>query len=108
MPGTSKMRDLHQALVERVLGSKGRVSADQRLRVFDNTGVPEQWRLLVDKVASRSLQVGDGDLDKVRTAGSSDDEIFELIVCAAIGEATRQYQAALTALDGVADRRESR
>lgn len=76
--------------------------------MFDNTGVPEQWRLLVDKLASRSSQVSDGDLDKVRTAGSSDDEIFELIVCAAIGEATRQYPAALTALDGVADRRESR
>ena len=28
-----------------------------------------------------------------------EDQIFELIVCAAIGQATRQYEAALVALD---------
>jgi hypothetical protein len=108
MAGPSKMRDLHRALMDRVLGGKGQVSRDQRLRAFNNTGVPEQWRSLVEKVASRSSQITDQDLDMVRTAGYSDDQIFELIVCAAVGEATRQYEAGLAALDRLADCRSSR
>jgi hypothetical protein len=105
VPGASKMRDLHRALVECVLGGKGQVSPDQRLRAFNNTDVPVQWRSLVEKVASRSSQITDQDLDMVRTAGFSDGQIFELIVCAAVGEATRQYEAGLAALDALADRR---
>jgi hypothetical protein len=108
VPGPSKMRDLHRALMERVLGREGHVSPDKRLRAFSNTGVPEQWRSLVEKVASRSSQITDRDLDAVRTAGYSDDQIFELIVCAAVGEATRQYESGLAALDGLIDRWSSR
>jgi hypothetical protein len=37
----------------------------------------------------------------VRAAGHSEDEIFEIVLCAAIGQATRQYQAGLAALDAV-------
>ena len=64
-------------------------------------------RSLVEKVASRSSQVTDRDLDAVRAAGFSDDQIFELIVCAAVGAATRQYESGLAVLDGLADRRGS-
>jgi len=49
MASPSKMRDLHRALMDRVLVAKGQVSRDQRLRAFNNTGVPEQWRSLVEK-----------------------------------------------------------
>jgi hypothetical protein len=94
--------------MERVLGGKGQVSPDERLRAFNNAGVAEQWRSLVEKVASRSSQITDRDLDAVRTAGYNDDQIFELIICAAVGEATRQYESGLAALDGLADRRSSR
>jgi hypothetical protein len=107
VPATDKLRSLHQALVDRVLGGDGQVSPDQRHRAFNNPGVPEQLQSLVEKVATRSSQVTDRDLDAVRTAGFSDDEIFELIVCAAIGAATRQYQSGLAAMNGLADRRGS-
>jgi hypothetical protein len=30
--------------------------------------------------------------------GTSEDQIFELVICAAIGQATRQYETALEAL----------
>lgn len=108
MPGDDKVRDLHQTLVERVLRGDGQVSPDQRLRAFNNTDVPEQLQSLVEKVASRSSQLTDRDLDAVRSAGFSDDQIFELIVCAAVGAATRQYQSGLAALEGLAVRRGSR
>jgi hypothetical protein len=34
----------------------------------------------------------------VRTSGLSEDQIFEIVVCAAIGHAARQYDTALAAL----------
>jgi hypothetical protein len=37
----------------------------------------------------------------VEASGLGEDQIFELVVCAAIGQATRQYQSALGALAGV-------
>ena len=37
----------------------------------------------------------------MKESGLSEDQIFELVVCAAIGQATRQYQSALGALDPV-------
>jgi alkylhydroperoxidase family enzyme len=105
---TDKLRSLHQALVDRVLGDDGQIAPDQRHRAFNNTGVPEQLQSLVEKVACRSSQVTDRDLDAARTAGFSDEQIFELIICAAVGAATRQYQSGLAALDGLADHQGSR
>ena len=37
----------------------------------------------------------------MKAAGVSEDEIFELVVCAALGQSTRQLSAALSALDTV-------
>lgn len=34
-------------------------------------------------------------------ASPGEDQIFEIVVCAAIGEATRQYDTVLAALDAV-------
>jgi hypothetical protein len=35
----------------------------------------------------------------VRAAGLSEDQVFEIVVCAAVGQADRQYRAALDALE---------
>lgn len=84
----------------RVLGGGGRASPDQRKLAFDNAGLPEPLQSLVNKVATRSSEVTDADIAAATAAGCSDDEIFELVVCAAVGEANRQYEAALAALAG--------
>ncbi len=34
----------------------------------------------------------------MKASGESEDQIFELVMCAAIGQATRQYETALEAL----------
>jgi hypothetical protein len=34
-----------------------------------------------------------------RVSGLSEDQVFEIVVCAAIGQATRQYDTALAALE---------
>jgi len=46
--------------------------------------------------------VTDQDIASASAAGLSEDQIFEVVVCAAVGAATRQYQSGLTALDAAA------
>jgi alkylhydroperoxidase family enzyme len=90
---------LRQAVVARVLDGQGRTGTAARHAAFDNHGVPEPLRALVDKVAHNAWKVTDDDVAAVRRTGVSDDEIFELVIAAALGQSTRQLDAALEALD---------
>ncbi len=55
------------------------------------------------KVATRPTQVTDADFEAARAAGFSEDEVFELVICAAVGQSARLYNAGLAALaDAVA------
>jgi hypothetical protein len=95
------MTDIAQGrrgLVARILEGDGRASHAQRRGAFDNTGLAEPLRTLIDKVAKYAYKVTDEDIAAARTSGLSEDQIFELVVCAAVGQATRQYDAALAAL----------
>jgi alkylhydroperoxidase family enzyme len=92
---------LRKAVVERALQGKGEAKGDTRRAAFDfdNTNVPEAARALIEKVTKNAWRVTDEDVAAVKKAGLSEDEIFELCVCAALGQSTRQLDAALAALD---------
>jgi hypothetical protein len=92
-------RSVHEPLVNRILQGPGQAPADQRARAFENAGLPDPLRPLVDKVATKSAQVTDADFATAMQAGFTDDQLFELVICAAVGESTRQYEAGLAALD---------
>jgi alkylhydroperoxidase family enzyme len=92
------MPSLHEPMVNSILRGPGRAPADQRRRAFDNTGLPAPLRPLLDKVAAASAQVTDADFAAAMEAGFSDDQLFELVICAAVGRSTRQYEAGLAAL----------
>lgn len=94
----SNITSLHSSLVARVLEGEGRASPEIRRATFDNEGLEEPVRTFVDKVAHRAKTVTDADIGTLRKAGLSEDQIYEIVVCAAIGQATRQYQNALAAL----------
>jgi alkylhydroperoxidase/carboxymuconolactone decarboxylase family protein YurZ len=99
-----RKRTAQRAVVTRVLEGDGRASHAQRRAAFENSGLAEPLRTLVDKVARRPTQVTDKDIAAVRSSGVSEDQIFELVVCAAIGQAIRQYETARTALaDAMSD-----
>ena len=53
---------------------------------------------MVEKVADHAYRVTDEDVAAVRAAGLSEDQIFEIVVCAAIGQADRNYNSALATL----------
>ena len=88
-----------KAVIARILEGEGETSHAQRRSAFDGAGLSEPLRTLVDKVAKHSDDVTDADIAAVRVSGLSEDQIFEIVVCAAIGQATRQHDAALAALD---------
>jgi len=88
-----------QRVVDRAVNGDGVSSTSARRAAFDNRDVEPRARMLVDKVARHAWTVTAQDVDAPRAAGVSEDEIFELVVCAALGQATRQLDAALAALD---------
>jgi len=98
MPADEQKRSIHELLVNRILHGAGRAPADERARAFDNAKLPEPLRPLLDKVATKSAQVTDADFATAVDAGFTDDQLFELVICAAVGQSTRQYEAGLAAL----------
>lgn len=89
---------LYQALLGRILGDDAAAPLGLRQAAFDNAGLDEPIRTLVDTVAHRSYRVSDEDVASARSAGLSEDQIFEIVVCAAVGQSSRQYTGALEAL----------
>ena len=85
-------------VIERVLRGPGKTSAAVRRAAFDNTGVAEPARALIDKVAKTAWKVTDDDLAAMKRV-HTDDEVYEQVVAAALGQATRQRDAAIAALD---------
>jgi hypothetical protein len=98
MPPDDEKRSIHRLLVNRILQGPGRAPAEQRARAFANAGLPEPLRGLLGKVATRSREVAEADFATASAAGFTDDQLFELVICAAVGQSTRQYEAGLAAL----------
>jgi len=84
--------------VDRAVGGPGQASSEARRAAFDNAGAPAAGAALIDKVARAAWQITDEDVAAARAAGLSEDEIFELVVCAAYGQANRQLEAGLAAV----------
>jgi hypothetical protein len=93
-----KKRAAYRALQDRILNGDGRASPEQRDRAFSNAGLAEPLAGLLGKVATRPAHVTDADFAAARAAGFSDDELFELVICAAVGQSARMYDAGLAAL----------
>jgi alkylhydroperoxidase family enzyme len=95
--------EAREAVVVRILEGEGQASRQQRKAAFDNAGLSEPLRTLIEKVAKSARTVTDQDVEAVRAAGLSEDQIFEMVVCGAVGQAIRQHERALAALAAVAE-----
>ena len=88
-----------EAVNERVRQGDGTASGQDRRSAFDNTNVPDAARSLIDKVTRNAYKVTDEDVAAAKAAGVAEDAIFELVVCASLGQSTRQLESALAALE---------
>lgn len=93
-----KKRAAYRALQDRILNGEGAASPEQRARAFSNAGLDAPLDRLIGKVATRPAQLTDADFAAARAAGVSDDEVFELVICAAVGQSARLYDTGLAAL----------
>jgi hypothetical protein len=95
----SDIRLARKSLARRILEGEGKASRSERRAAFDNSGLAEPISSLVDKVARHAYRITEEDFAAVRASSLSEDQIFEVVVCSAIGEATRQYDIAFAALE---------
>jgi hypothetical protein len=96
-----RMSDITQArtvLEKRILEGQGDAAAADRRAAFNDSGLGKPLATLVDKVARHAYRITDEDFATVLTSGLSEDQVFEIVVCAAIGQSSRQYGAALASL----------
>lgn len=89
---------LYRGLLDRILTGQGFSTAEQRAAAFNQQGLPQPLGPLIDKVARHAYQVTDQDIEAVKASGISEDQLFELIICGATGQAARQYENGLAAL----------
>ncbi|MFD6388481.1 hypothetical protein [Nocardia sp. NPDC060259] len=87
-----------RVLVDSILRGAGATSPDQRQRAFDNIDVAPPLHTVVDKVATKPVAITDADFAAARESGFSEDQLFELVIAAAVGQSARLYAAGLTAL----------
>jgi hypothetical protein len=98
LPPSGDKQALVRAIEQRILTGPGMAPPDLRAKAFADSDLPEPLATLVDKVANRSFQVTDADFAAAVAAGFTEDQLFELVICAAVGESSRMYQAGLVAL----------
>src|SRR5215510_12741250 len=99
----SDITKAHRTLLARILEGDGRAPPTQRRAAFDNAGLSEPLSTLIDKVAKHAYKVTDEDIAAASKSGLTEDKIFEVVVCAAIGQATRQYDTAVAALEAATE-----
>ena len=95
----SDIKEARRALTNRILEGPGNVSLSDRRAAFTNSGLANPVSTLVDKVADHACKVTDEDFVAAMESGLTEDQVFEIVVCAAIGQSNRQYDAALAALE---------
>ncbi len=95
---TRRVADLVAALVDAVLNSPGRLTAERRA-AFAGESLVGPPGTFAEKVRRHAHRVTDDDLDALRQHGMDEDAIFELTVACAVGEAHSQLQAGLKALE---------
>lgn len=95
---SAKIARLRTAALEQ----PGELSPQER-RACTEGEPPERLAGYVDKVRRHAYQVTDDDIETLRRAGCSEDQIFEATVCAAVGAGLGRLERGLALLEEDAD-----
>ncbi|AXC10294.1 hypothetical protein ACPOL_0941 [Acidisarcina polymorpha] len=106
MSDISRAREM---FTRRILDGEGKTTGSERQAAFNNTDgagpghslideVAKKANRIMDEVAKKANRIMDEDIAAAKASGLSEDQIFELVICAAVGQATRQYEAGIAAL----------
>jgi hypothetical protein len=97
MGHADSLSSLRRATLQTVLDGPGHVDPPIRRHVALGQPPPD-LATLVQKIRDHAYRITDADVDALR-ARYSEDQLFELIVAAAVGAADHRLQRALAALE---------
>lgn len=97
-PTADKFAQLVLDLREAVFDSPGRVDPAIRRSAATGETLSEPWLSYTMKVRDEAGSVTSSDIENLKAAGHSEDEIFEMTVAAAVGASLRTLDAGLRAL----------
>ena len=89
---------LRQAALSSVLDSPAHTKAELRSAAANNSGLPNDLQYLVGKVHSYAYRVTNDDVARAQRI-YGDDQLFEVIVSAAMGASKQRLDAGLRALE---------
>jgi alkylhydroperoxidase family enzyme len=92
--------ELFEALRAAVVDGPGSTDPAVRRAAFSAGEVPDAAVAYVDKVRHHAYKVTDSDVEALRSAGWSDDAIFEITVATALGAALSRRDRARQAMRG--------
>ncbi len=94
-------------LVDHFLAADGKLDAEQRRAALDRahggrkaTPVAEPLAGWIDKVARHAYRATDEDVEALRAAGYSEDQIYEATVAAALGAGLSRLERAMALVRG--------
>jgi alkylhydroperoxidase family enzyme len=89
---------LRNQVLEIVLQSAGESDPAIRRAAAEGKGVPADLQTLVDKIHRHAYKVTDDDIARAQ-AKYGDDQMFEIVVSAALGASRQRLMAGLKALE---------
>jgi alkylhydroperoxidase family enzyme len=98
-PRLERLADAADALRRAVLESPGATTVEARRAASDGTADEPVAAAYVATVQQAAYRITDGRVLELRASGLSDDQVFELTVAAALGEAQRRLDAGLALVD---------
>jgi alkylhydroperoxidase family enzyme len=81
-----------------ILDRPGSLDPAVRRAAAEGAAVPAEVAPLVEKIRHHAHRVTDEDVARLRAAGWSEDQIFELTVATAVGQGMRRWRAGIAAL----------
>jgi alkylhydroperoxidase family enzyme len=93
-----------QKAIAAILSQHGETALSLRRAVLERTRsgegqVPEALRDYVKQIADRPWTVSDEDFARLRAAGYSEGQLYEVTLAAALGAGLQRFDAGLRALD---------
>jgi hypothetical protein len=98
-PTAAKYARLISDLREAVFEGPGQTDPAVRQSAATGEALSEPWLSYTTRVKDEPWDVTDSDVENLKAAGHSEDEIFEMTVAAAVGASLRMLDAGLQALD---------
>ncbi|KZS64745.1 hypothetical protein A4G28_12560 [Mycobacterium ostraviense] len=90
---------LREKLRHAVLDAPADTDPAVRHAAYHGDDLPEPLQAYVDKLRRHAYRVQDSDIERMRRAGYSEDQIFEVTIAAALGAGDSRRCAGMSALN---------